>query len=421
MFYCGFFLPYFVEVSLRMFLQLFLFVNVIVFAQCFRLNQFQHRFGSRIFSTSDILQVTCSLPCGLLLTEDLGSGNIFCLLQHNIFGIPSHFEKSYEIEAFSSELCKEIIEKSERYASKNGGWSNKRHKYLTTTDLLINDIFDSDSELHGIIETNILNVMADKYNLQREGLRLAEGYVVKWDFQSLAGKRGGLEPHLDRTPFSFVVTLNPTEFTGGGTRFIKTNETIRPSIAGCAVLFSGKNLHEGVPITGGIRYILTGFCTYSRSTITENEDNHEAFLLDFDMVRDGSAAISPSKIVSLDSICSPNDIVDGDDSELGIHDGDILRGLWKYSSADPSSNQGDMIMTSDLSVAQVQTILKQVKQNLHGRNLCCLVERIRETDSGGNIPTRDLVWEAKYIKTQSQTILARGWFWYSDDFLSPSV
>lgn len=69
-------------------------------------------------------------------------------------------------------------------------------------------------------------------------------------YQHKAGKQAGLGAHKDGTPWSFVVTLNDptTDFIGGGTRFVETfagGVTYRPTTIGSAVLFSGKNTHEG--------------------------------------------------------------------------------------------------------------------------------------------------------------------------------
>ncbi len=67
---------------------------------------------------------------------------------------------------------------------------------------------------------------------------------MKYEYQ--ADQQSGLRPHVDGTPFSFVVTLNDAkEYQGGGTRFIHNQSIYRPEKAGSAVLFSGKNLHEG--------------------------------------------------------------------------------------------------------------------------------------------------------------------------------
>ena len=84
-----------------------------------------------------------------------------------------------------------------------------------------------------------------------------ELFIAKYEFQP--GKQAGLGAHKDGTPWSFVVTLNnPCEFVGGGTRFVEDyagGVTYRPSTVGSAVIFSGKNKHEGIRIC-----VLVFFC-----------------------------------------------------------------------------------------------------------------------------------------------------------------
>ena len=65
--------------------------------------------------------------------------------------------------------------------------------------------------------------------------------------------QASLGAHWDESCFSFVVQLNDlSEFSGGGTKFAHSSEAI--SVAPGEVLcFCGYNLHEGVPITEGVR------------------------------------------------------------------------------------------------------------------------------------------------------------------------
>jgi hypothetical protein len=127
---------------------------------------------------------------------------------------------------------------------------------------------------------------------------------VKYEFQ--IGKQCGLVPHVDGTPWSFIVALNDSkEYAGGGTHFINNEITCRPQKAGSSVLFSGKILHEGLAITSGVRYILTGFCEY----VYESDPDvkrcpHALFLRDYDVNYDGYAALG------------------------GIQTGDVIKGVF---------------------------------------------------------------------------------------------
>ena len=106
---------------------------------------------------------------------------------------------------------------------------------------------------------------------------------------------------MDGTPWSFVVALNDSaQYEGGGTYFVHNDITCRPHKAGSCVIFSGKNLHEGLGITKGVRYILTGFVEYSFEGGDDDYDDedldcvsqheHEAFLREYDSACDGFAA-----------------------------------------------------------------------------------------------------------------------------------
>jgi hypothetical protein len=70
-----------------------------------------------------------------------------------------------------------------------------------------------------------------------------------------------LEYHTDHSDFSFIISLN-NDFTGGGTHFYHSNETIKLNIGDC-LIFCGKNKHKGNKIFSGKRLILTGFIKYA--------------------------------------------------------------------------------------------------------------------------------------------------------------
>jgi len=307
-------------------------------------------------------------------------------LQHNVLGIPLNYKRVFETQAFTAEFCKEIIRASEEYATRNGGWATKRHEYLTTTDLHIDDVFggSADSEVHRCIDANVLPVLADKFGLDSRHLQLGEGYVVKWAFDPNARTRGGLEPHLDRTPWSFVVALNDPlrDFTGGGTRFVEDNVLMRPKAAGRAVLFNGFNRHEGVPVTGGTRYTLTGFCNY----FNPNDEWVEEY--------DGSAPVA-----TVTAIDGPHSVVG-----RGIRSGDILRGVFVGEKMVPTQGLDEKALRA--LIRRGATTTTEQQQQRYGLDL--LVERVVDD----NKDHKD--FEQEYITKVRNEILARGWFWHVD-------
>lgn len=102
-----------------------------------------------------------------------------------------------------------------------------------------------------------------------------------------------------------MIALNdPAEFTGGGTHFMDSDTTVRPNGVGDVALFCGKNVHEGVGVTNGIRYIMAGFCNYMSPDVS-----HEYYLSNHDKWYDGSAG-------------------------LAVQTGDLIRGVYLSSHSD---------------------------------------------------------------------------------------
>jgi hypothetical protein len=104
---------------------------------------------------------------------------------------------------------------------------------------------------------------------------------------------------------------------------------------------------EGVPITSGVRYILTGFCNY-----VEPDFSHQNFMASYDPLYDGSAASGKRGRNANDfstNSRSALDIGDSDsdsdvetsgssdglgttETDTGIRTGDLLKGIWVYHS-----------------------------------------------------------------------------------------
>ena len=80
--------------------------------------------------------------------------------------------------------------------------------------------------------------------------------IVKY----VAGERAsGIGLHSDGSELSFVCALNDG-FEGGGTYFRKDGRVYVPP-TGSVLYFCGRWVHAGVPVTRGVRYVLTGFFT----------------------------------------------------------------------------------------------------------------------------------------------------------------
>jgi len=253
------------------------------------LNSFEqsHKYGSALdINQNNWHTVSIALPTGLLLTEvksTVGLSNHYCLLNHNEISLNPLYRSVYEIkDVLSKSTCTDIIDKAEAYASVNG-WTLTRHNAYPTTDLPLELVLGKFSNIHGIL-TGMLGELEVLFKLREDSLRIKDLFVAKYQFE--AGRQKELKPHMDGTPFSFVIALNELyEYENGGTRFTSSNTTYKCNV-GSGILFSGKNEHEGVAISKGTRYILTGFCDFIKA---KSVSFHQEFLLDYNSLYDGNA------------------------------------------------------------------------------------------------------------------------------------
>ena len=143
-------------------------------------------------------------------------------------------------------------------------------------------------------------------------------------------------------------------------------------VSSCAILSKILLLrvHAGVPITSGVRYILTGFCNYK-----DKNTDHEVFMSSYDPYYDGSAASGKQQQQQQQRHFSSNRCSDegGDtiivsycgqvDEELngrssafevsrsGIRTGDILKAIW-IPDIDPRSSGPIQIKGSSFLVLE---------------------------------------------------------------------
>ena len=134
---------------------------------------------------------------------------------------------------------------AESYAAKFG-WSRGRHidyDIRPTQDLPVNAIYEDHTALQTLYErfsSRIWPPMAEKYGLDPALIRPSNLFITKYN---ASRKENVLGPHQDKSPFSFVITLN-SDYEGGGTFFFET-ETLWAPAVGSALFFSGNQLHGG--------------------------------------------------------------------------------------------------------------------------------------------------------------------------------
>ena len=184
-------------------------------------------------------------------------------LKYNRFLQRFHYEKVY-----NTDICRYIINESEKYATNNGGWTKKRHRAYPTTDLPVEKI----TSIFGLIlETlhNIVKKVKKSYGLKDNMVvNIHDLFVVKYK----DNEQNYLDMHRDGSFLSFNILLSDAaDFEGGGTYF---DDGLTAYLEqGDILIHSSKIKHAGLPITKGTRYLLVGFLNLDL-TVEDILNNH---------------------------------------------------------------------------------------------------------------------------------------------------
>ena len=136
--------------------------------------------------------VSFPYPSGLLITES--HNKRYCLLQHNVVKLRPHCKRVLvQDNLLPKETCDYIIREAEVRATARGGWTADRHSAYPTTDLPLEAIFGKFSSIHGLVNGNILPLMASYFDLNEDYLSIGELFVAKYEFG--ANKQAGLGIH----------------------------------------------------------------------------------------------------------------------------------------------------------------------------------------------------------------------------------
>jgi hypothetical protein len=157
----------------------------------------------------------------------------------------------------NKDMCESIIKEAEDFAEIYG-WTTNRHDNYPTTDNQITYEWNTYNRISNYIHSRVFKALEKLYNVNSYELGINEMFVAK--YQNIKNKQNRLAEHVDGSEFSFIIALND-DYTGGGTHFTETKETIKLKAGDC-LIFSGQNKHKGVKVLTGTRYILTGFMNY---------------------------------------------------------------------------------------------------------------------------------------------------------------
>lgn len=289
-----------------------------------------------LYDNSVMLNLSIPPVTGLVISpfydSDIKKSLWIGRVQHSVLSIRPAWVTVYGFDdILSLQNCKGIIGDAEKFARSRvdpanldldldplsvEGWMTDRHPNHATTDLPVRSIY-GDERLHDYLTDRLLPHLGRCYRVDHNSLYIADLFIVKYTGErsgtgsgsgsgSSSGGQSFLESHRDRSPFSFVISLNDG-FEGGGTYFPQLDQLWRPKVGG-AVLFHGQSLHGGAKVISGTRYIIAGFVEYndefdSSSRAISGDNKFKFFMKYYLPETDGMAA------------------------KYGFRSGDIVRGI----------------------------------------------------------------------------------------------
>lgn len=217
-----------------------------------------------------IIYLLASLLLILILVSNINEG----FYQHkkvcNLLYVKNK-NKKYKVipKLLSQAMCNSIINEAEDYANISG-WTTDRHDNYPTTDNEVTNSWNTYNYISNHVHSKVFKEIERMYNVDSYELGINEFFVAK--YQKRKNSQSSLAAHVDGSEFSFIIALND-DYEGGGTKFIKTDETIKLKTGDC-LIFSGQNKHKGITVTKGTRYILTGFLNYKSYNYCQDELNN---------------------------------------------------------------------------------------------------------------------------------------------------
>ncbi|KRY21174.1 Procollagen-lysine,2-oxoglutarate 5-dioxygenase [Trichinella patagoniensis] len=167
----------------------------------------------------------------------------------------------YHFPLFSKQFCKEMIAVMENY----GRWSSGSnldsrlaggYENVPTRDIHMNQV---DFERHwlNILDEYIRPVQEKTFiGYYSKPPHAIMNFVVRYK----PDEQPALRPHHDASTYTVDIALNKAgeDFEGGGVRYVRYNCSVTNSPVGWALMHPGRltHMHEGLPTTRGVRYIL---------------------------------------------------------------------------------------------------------------------------------------------------------------------
>uniref|UniRef100_A0A1I7VBP6 procollagen-lysine 5-dioxygenase n=3 Tax=Loa loa TaxID=7209 RepID=A0A1I7VBP6_LOALO len=182
----------------------------------------------------------------------------------NSRNIPQPCPDVYNYPLMSENFTKELIEEMEHY----GLWSSGKnednrlaggYENVPTVDIHMKQISFEKEWLYFLDE--YVRPMQEKLFIgyYQQPVEAVMMFVVRYK----QGEQSSLQAHHDASTYTVDIPLNKRgrDYEGGGIRYVRYNCTVPADQIGYAAMFPGRltHLHEGLPVTSGIRYIAVSF------------------------------------------------------------------------------------------------------------------------------------------------------------------
>ncbi|XP_041953160.1 procollagen-lysine,2-oxoglutarate 5-dioxygenase 1 isoform X1 [Alosa sapidissima] len=169
----------------------------------------------------------------------------------------------YWFPIFSEVGCDHIVQEMEHFGQWSGGGNKDTriqggYENVPTIDIHMNQV-GYEKEWHKFLLDFIAPITEKMYPGYYTRAQFDLAFVVRYK----PDEQPSLRPHHDASTFTINIALNQvgTDYQGGGCRFLRYNCSIQAPRKGWALMHPGRltHYHEGLPTTGGVRYIAVSF------------------------------------------------------------------------------------------------------------------------------------------------------------------
>ncbi|XP_066546669.1 procollagen-lysine,2-oxoglutarate 5-dioxygenase 1 isoform X2 [Amia ocellicauda] len=159
--------------------------------------------------------------------------------------------------------CNHLVEEMENFGQWSGGSNSDTriqggYENVPTIDIHMNQI-NYEKEWHQFLLEYIAPITEKMYPGYYTKAQFDLAFVVRYK----PDEQPFLRPHHDASTFTINIALNQVgpDYQGGGCRFLRYDCSIQAPRKGWALMHPGRltHYHEGLPTTGGTRYIAVSF------------------------------------------------------------------------------------------------------------------------------------------------------------------